>query len=587
MHQMMGITNYDYTNEDLPSILEWMTENEFVQQDNVSQKYVNRIYTESLTHFANRLFLEPVPFTPQSGPVEEPFETALDNPDSSFPVLQNIGIPPFAPPHTIQPPCSTTPKGRGSELSRPTSQPLAPPLSQPLASLLPPIIRPGANLNPVNDNPNRDFLMRTQRMAERPPNRPNAPQGEHDNARIQAVLDYYNANIAGDQPVQFENVRNNAALLGRIASQVIQSLRQRAAGAAKAKKGMRQLEEIVINLQKDVKRNTKAITLAGARDIVQKRNNAFPNSSPWTATSEDPNRDGIPDIYIRNGSGHPLYINGYTVGKSDWPARFDFYTHNDADTRRRYREEHGGQSLTIPEYMKTRLGYSYNNDFASNPHTLGDMVGYQTPEDWNGWQTSNYRIPKEKRKNAFSRFRDYIINHVSNVVFRVLRENQIADVTNKYKVQILMKAAGILWKAYIINRVAGRHNVNPDSDAFKKWARKDGKNEIDEEVSSLLLHVLHTNGEHWTAENRAQLQNNLYHDFANATLEAIRASPANVQNIIFHNNEFNRPVPAQIQHPNDAEEGEWHENVQDAYNQEHDGRWDVRDDDGWEDAHME
>ena len=90
---------------------------------------------------------------------------------------------------------------------------MAPPLSQPLAPLPLPIIRPGANLNPVNDNPNRDFLIGTQRMAERPPNRPIAPQGEDDNARIQAVLDYYNANIAGDQPVQFENVRNNAALL--------------------------------------------------------------------------------------------------------------------------------------------------------------------------------------------------------------------------------------------------------------------------------------------------------------------------------------------------------------------------------------
>lgn len=295
---------------------------------------------------------------------------------------------------------------------------------------------------------------------------------------------------------------------------------------------------------------------------------------------------------IRNGSRNPIYINGYTTVRSDWPARFQLYTEYDSKAKRKhYRDEHNGKSITIPAYLKEKLGYTYNNNLAGNPYELGNMTSYSIPE---GWPTkdvlSHYSFPTERRKNAFARFRDYIINHVSQDVINALVQQNIINITNKNKAALLMKGTGIMWKHYILQRVADRHKMDVNSEQFQKMIKKKtGKQEVDNEVSSLLLHILHTNGEHWTKDNQAALQNKIYVDFAHALVQAARELTEKEQRegreerSNYINEHFSGQIPQNenYAHTNDQETGEWHDGITPAYNQEHNGEWIEDDDEAW------
>ena len=344
---------------------------------------------------------------------------------------------------------------------------------------------------------------------------------------------------------------------------------------------MNALWDIVLDNKKDIKRRRKAMTLAGAQDIVNKRNAANPNSQPWSVSDEDVNGDNIPDIIIKNGSNHPIIINGYTTAKSDWPARFHFYTDYDAAARKQYRNEHGGKSITVPIYLKEKLNYNYNNDLNGNPHHLGEMTGYTMPEAWRDYKLDGYSFVKEKRKNAFARFRDYVVSHVVEDVINALRTQNILDITPKFKARLIMMATSKLWKHYILNTVAQkRHFTSTESEEFKKWCKKsEGKRMIDAEVSSLLLHVLHTNGNHWTAEQRAQLRNKIYNDFGHAMVaSAQEVNERERENLIHDQYTGQERQGMQYDHQNDDEGGEWHDGITPEYNQERNGEWDAEDD---------
>ncbi|KAK8852600.1 hypothetical protein M9Y10_017588 [Tritrichomonas musculus] len=401
---------------------------------------------------------------------------------------------------------------------------------------------------------------------------------------LQRLVNEYNS--FSQPPVDPNTIINNPVAISRIATAVLNNLRTRTTRAS-SKTGMDALWHIVLDNQKDVKRRKKAMTLTGAQDIVNKRNAANPNSAPWRAAIEDPNNDGVPDVLIRNGSNNPIYINGYTTARSDWPARFNFYTDYDKAARKQYRNDHDGKSITLPIYLKDKLQYTYNNDFTGNPHDLGNMIGYTIP---NGWPTkealSHYTFPIEKRKSAFARFRDYIINELTQSVCSELVSHHVINITNRNKAALLMKGTGKIWKEYILQRIANRHRMNVDSEPFQKMIKKKaGKQEVDNEVSSLLIHLLHTNGEHWTEDKRIALQRQIWDDFAKALVASAHELTRKEQQEHRTSSEylvegFTGVIPqdANYDHPNyNADGNAWHDGITVPYNAEHDGEWNEED----------
>ena len=524
------------------AIIRIRNEHNFASNDNIHHKYVRRIYQESLDHFTNRVY-------PQSE------GASSDN---------NI-IPPFPPETSHREPQEHSGfffrLGAGetfpelnplNELRRPPSRTLS---------------RPAELSTPQNNNNNNTILFQNQ-MAQQ--------------VNLQQLVDYYNS--FAQNPVDINNIANNVQEIQRIAIESLRHSRQRVGRVGGPKQGMNALWDIVLDNKKDIKRRRKAMTFTGAQDIVNKRNAANPNSAPWSVSDEDVNGDNIPDIIIKNGSNHPIYINGYTTAKSDWPARFNFYTDYDAAARKQYRNEHGGKSITVPIYLKEKLNYSYNNDLNGNPHHLGEMTGYTMPESWRDYKLDGYSFVKEKRKNAFARFRDYVVSHVVEDVINALRTQNILDITPKFKARLIMMATSKLWKHYILNTVAQkRHFTSTESEEFKKWCKKsEGKRMIDAEVSSLLLHVLHTNGNHWTAEQRAQLRNKIYNDFGHAMVaSAQEVNERERENLIHDQYTGQERQGMQYDHRNDDEGGEWHDGITPEYNREQNGEWDLEDDEAF------
>ncbi len=537
-----------YPKNIIHTIIRILNEHNFASNDNIHHKYVRRIYQESLDHFTNRVYPQSEGASSDNNivpPSQTEFGSALQpsapffrfGAAETFPELNPLNALRRRPPND-----SAAGLGFANETT--------------------PIID---NTN-INNN-NNTFLFQNQMAQE---------------VDLQDLVNAYNS--FAQHPVDINTIANNVQEIQRIAIESINHFRHRPGRVGGPKQGMNALWDIVLDNKKDIKRRRKAMTLAGAQDIVNKRNAANPNSQPWSVSDEDVNGDNIPDIIIKNGSNNPIYINGYTTAKSDWPARFHFYTDYDAAARKQYRNEHGGKSITVPIYLKEKLNYNYNNDLNGNPHHLGEMTGYTMPEAWRDYKLDGYSFVKEKRKNAFARFRDYVVSHVVEDVINALRTQNILDITPKFKARLIMMATSKLWKHYILSTVARKRGfTSVEHEEFKKWCKKsEGKRIVDAEVSSLLLHVLHTNGNHWTAEQRAQLRNKIYNDFGHAMVESAQeVNERERENLIHDRYTGQERQGMQYDHRNDEEGGEWHDGITQEYNREQNGEWDLEDDEAF------
>ena len=149
------------------------------------------------------------------------------------------------------------------------------------------------------------------------------------------------------------------------------------------KPGMEELVNIVAGLQKDVKRINKAITLQGAKDYVKNKPN-------WTAHEEDitgPNGkpDGIKEVFIADSKGNVKAINGYTLGKSDYPMRKLYRTVYPTMQDRKdvpYGRFKNDFKLLNPN-PTLENGYSYQgniNDLPNiNENNIGQFINIQRP----------------------------------------------------------------------------------------------------------------------------------------------------------------------------------------------------------------
>ena len=149
------------------------------------------------------------------------------------------------------------------------------------------------------------------------------------------------------------------------------------------KPGMEELVNIVAGLQKDVKRINKAITLQGAMDYIKNKPN-------WSAHEEDitgPNGkpDGIKEVFIADSKGNVKAINGYTLGKSDYPMRKLYRTA--FPTREDRKEVPYGRFKSdfklINGHPTLENGYSYQGNINGlpniNENNAGQFVNIQRP----------------------------------------------------------------------------------------------------------------------------------------------------------------------------------------------------------------
>lgn len=94
-------------------------------------------------------------------------------------------------------------------------------------------------------------------------------------------------------------------------------------GRNHGKPGMEQLVNIVVGLQRDVKRIKKLQSKQGVIDFVNEKG-VDSKGKRWRYSVEDPNRDGIPDYFVYDRDNNLKYVNGYTTTESDWAYRQNY-----------------------------------------------------------------------------------------------------------------------------------------------------------------------------------------------------------------------------------------------------------------------
>ena len=275
------------------------------------------------------------------------------------------------------------------------------------------------------------------------------------------------------------------------------------------KLGMDELAHIVLNLQRDFKRVSNALSLQGAQEIVNKHNAKNPNNQ-WTAHDDDINGDNIPDIIIRNSGGHPIVVNGWTTKSSNYPTKYLYYSAN--PTREKRREN------PFIDWKRDSLMQIQYDDENEDIHSRGNIVSYNANAYPQNWNVSKYNVRKEpKRMNAYQRFQKYIINPRLDVVIAKLVEDGVIKLNSENekwsdKVKHIAKMSAALWDHYVINVAADRLQMDVNSAEFKKWKNKEGKEWLDGLVTEFFYHINYVNEQaKWTEDKRDALNDEFMH----------------------------------------------------------------------------
>jgi len=255
------------------------------------------------------------------------------------------------------------------------------------------------------------------------------------------------------------------------------------------KVGMSELQHIVLDLYRDVERVKKAISPNGAADIVAKHNakakpdnqwslaKINPNGEATLANMPDVNNDGIPDVIIRNASGSPMYVNGYTTKRSDYPETVLYY---DAHPTRASRKDYP-KSRFLDELYHIEDNDAYDRT-EGGAAVMGNLSS-QKPE-WYNQAVGKYKVrPLKNRMSPFRRFQKYIIQ----VELERALERLGYGEGNKYKSAgpALAKLTGYYWNELVVIPVAQRmHVAEGKLEKYKKTA--EFKAEADKEVTNLL-----------------------------------------------------------------------------------------------------
>ena len=263
-------------------------------------------------------------------------------------------------------------------------------------------------------------------------------------------------------------------------------------GGFGGKKGMDELYQIVINLQKDVKRVANAISPQGAEYLVQKHNESNPRS-PWYLNKKDPNQpaslqnltdenqDGIPDVVIRNHNNQLMYVNGYTTKKSDYPLALHYY--NMYPTR----EDRSG--ISKKDFKKQLFDIKYVDD-GDDPSAYGNVQSWSRVPAFANYNMKGYAVKEPKRLSAYQRFMKYIIGDVKDEAFGALEHSHI-NIPSTLRLAVLSKAASSLWNKNVLQPIYERYGAV--NEVTQKKVKKAQAGEIDNTVTNIIRDINNLN----------------------------------------------------------------------------------------------
>lgn len=245
-------------------------------------------------------------------------------------------------------------------------------------------------------------------------------------------------------------VSNPQGFVNSFGGAIAQTLQQnggnvgnRGSKGSKGKIGMNELQNIVVNLYRDVKRVKKAITPRGAQALVEKHNAKAKPSAHWRLHTDDINNDGVPDIIIRNQKGDPLFVNGYTTVQSDLPfqqAYSDYLLDNPDKNTREHKSKRDfiRNGLYQTKYVDEDVEGAQPGDYG-NVHNAVKPAWFDAVA--NG---EKYRMHEPKRLTAYQRFQRFILKPT----FDNIMEGR--GITGVSKLQMFAKLSGQLWNDFVI-----------------------------------------------------------------------------------------------------------------------------------------
>ena len=240
------------------------------------------------------------------------------------------------------------------------------------------------------------------------------------------------------------------------------------------KLGMDELTKIVLELNQDVKQIREAQSLEGAQRWVNRN-----GPDLYTASIEDPNNDGIPDVIVKNNLGKNVIVNGYTTDSSTYPYRFKYYTQYPTVNDRKEARQNGDtfreyiNGLYNPQYDD--FGIKIQTDEDGNP-AYGNQAGLELERQM---AKSGYnKIIKPHNRTPFQAFCKLVLKPIYDVI-RYL--NGIYNVTTNP--ELFMKVATDIWNQAVL--LPAMNYVYPPTEDFdvtqldeKTWKKLRNKKQV-------------------------------------------------------------------------------------------------------------
>lgn len=238
--------------------------------------------------------------------------------------------------------------------------------------------------------------------------------------------------------------------------------------------GMDDLFNIVINLQRDVRKISKAQSEAGAREVAASLSKRY--GTDFDVAVEDLNGDDIPDVVIHDEDHTPYVVNGYTLAKTKYPMNNFYYsTRGEGQKRKAWKEDMFG---------KADYGDDILNSYVADPFdkTLSK------PKKLTGASKEQWRKVKKamelKHKPKPTRLSPYTLFQQLLKVITDTLHLQIPDRT---------KVVASLWNELIVNGLMGYYGV--DTDDVEHVKKFKSTKVFKQAIQNLMLSV-------WDRQNR-------------------------------------------------------------------------------------
>lgn len=255
--------------------------------------------------------------------------------------------------------------------------------------------------------------------------------------------------------------------------------KKRRSGTTKGRKGMKELENLVLHMQREFKQVKQALSKEGADNLVRKRNAANPNLPPWHVEYGDYNNDSIPDVIVHNAAHQPIIVNGWTTTQSEYPTKFEYYSmYPTKEARKAVRAEMAeAQGKPIDKINAYKV---FKRAFAAHEDNAGKLADIKT---------AHYKVPKNKPPSSYQQFNSKIFTPIANSVFEQL---QIPK-----NVSAMAKACGKIWKEHVLDVVARKGGYQGYDDPRFIAKKKDPgcKQAIDNRCAGIYNLVIENNDE--------------------------------------------------------------------------------------------